>query len=280
MSTNQSMQIFSIISQIEQVVENSPRPKLGGNTKRTVDVDEIYDLLGDLKVTIPEDIRRANSVLIDADNIVAHAEEHANELVAEAQAHADNIVAQAEEQARDMAEEAERRFEQRLSEHEITAEAERRAAALTHMAETNANIVYEGAKQYADDILADLQRFLVKYQDLVAENRAELGVRAREEAQEASAEQSAPQEAARRVPHRKAPAQNVEEDDGDFDDEEDFAPRKSILSGLFKRKRRSDDFDDMEEEELYEEDAPEQEQSARRFKKAETPELDMDLPEE
>lgn len=258
MSTNQSMQIFSIISQIEQVVENSPRPKLGGNTKRTVDVDEIYDLLGDLKVTIPEDIRRANSVLIDADNIVAHAEE----------------------QARDMAEEAERRFEQRLSEHEITAEAERRAAALTHMAETNANIVYEGAKQYADDILADLQRFLVKYQDLVAENRAELGVRAREEAQEASAEQSAPQEEARRVPHRKAPAQNVAEDDGDFDDEEDFAPRKSILSGLFKRKRRSDDFDDMEEEELYEEDAPEQEQSARRFKKAETPELDMDLPEE
>lgn len=85
MSTNQTMQIFSIISQIEQVVENSPRPKLGGNTKRVVDVDEIYDLLGDLKVTIPEDIRRANSVLIDADNVVAHAEEHAGELVAEAQ---------------------------------------------------------------------------------------------------------------------------------------------------------------------------------------------------
>lgn len=276
MSTNQSMQIFSIISQIEQVVENSPRPKLGGNTKRTVDVDEIYDLLGDLKVTIPEDIRRANSVLIEADNIVAHAEEHANELVADAQAHAESLVAQAEEQARGIAEEAERQFEQRLSEHEITGEAQRRAAALASMAENNATIVYEGAKQYADDILADLQRFLVQYQNLVAENRAELGVRAKAEPQEPVAEQPAsPAAEPARPLRRRAPAQPPVDEDDDFEDD-DFAPRKSILSGLFKRKHRDDDYEDFEEEDSYQEE----EQPTRRFRKAEAPELDIDLPEE
>ena len=259
MSTNQTMQIFSIISQIEQIVENSPSPKLGGNTKRVVDVDEIYDLLGDLKVTIPEDIRRANSVLIDADNVVAHAEEHAGELVAEAQAHAESLVAQAEEQAAAIAEEAERQFEQRLSESEIIAEAERRAAALANMAETNATIVYEGAKQYADDILADLQRFLVQYQNLVAANRAELGVQPKEEPQaQPVAEEAAPAEHGHFL-RRKAAAHAPAEDE-EFEDEE-FEPRKSILGGLFKKFRKDDEF---------EEDFEEEEDS----------DLDVDLPEE
>ena len=251
MSTNQSMQIFSIISQIEQVVENSPRPKLGGNTKRMVDVDEIFDLLGDLKVTIPEDIRRANSVLIDADNIIAHAEEHANELVADAQSHADSLVADAEEQARAMAEEAERQFEQRISEHEVTAEAERRASLLARKAENNANIVYEGAKQYADEILADLQRFLIQYQNLVAENRVELNVHANHQPVvpqgQPAAEEAPVVQPVSRSERRKAPEPAPADEEADFEDEE-LEPRKPRFN-WFKHKPREEDFEDFDEEE-------------------------------
>ena len=67
MSNNiQNMQIFTIIGQIEDMVENSPRPKIGGANKRVIDVEEMMDLLGDLKVTIPEDIRRAICFIVDA----------------------------------------------------------------------------------------------------------------------------------------------------------------------------------------------------------------------
>jgi len=51
------MQIFTIIGQLEDMIERSPRPKLGnGANKRVIDAEEMIDLLGDLKVTIPEDI--------------------------------------------------------------------------------------------------------------------------------------------------------------------------------------------------------------------------------
>ena len=44
MSNNiQNMQIFTIIGQIEDMVENSPRPKIGGANKRVIDVEEMMD---------------------------------------------------------------------------------------------------------------------------------------------------------------------------------------------------------------------------------------------
>ena len=64
------MQIFTVIGQIEDLVENSPRPKINGATKRIIDIEEMMDLLGDLKVTIPSDIQRANSVIVDAQSMI------------------------------------------------------------------------------------------------------------------------------------------------------------------------------------------------------------------
>ena len=59
MSSAQTMKIFSIINRIKQELEESPRSKFGGTNKRVVEVDRLLDLLEDLKVVIPEDIRRA-----------------------------------------------------------------------------------------------------------------------------------------------------------------------------------------------------------------------------
>ncbi len=85
----QSLRIFTVLSQIEQVLEGAPRQKFSSGNRRIVDVDELYDLLGDLKVTIPEDIRRANSVLIEADTLLDHANQEAVDLVEQAQREAE-----------------------------------------------------------------------------------------------------------------------------------------------------------------------------------------------
>ncbi len=177
-NTEQSLKIFGIIAQIEQMVENAPRPKLGGNAKRIVDADEVFDLLGDLKVVIPEDIRRANNVLIESDTIYENASENATEIVEKAKQEADEIRQQAEAYAEDMRAKAERDFEARVAEHEVYTEAMRRADQLQALAEENAEIVFTGAKQYADDILSDLERYLGEYQSMVQGNRAELGMTA------------------------------------------------------------------------------------------------------
>ena len=165
MSNNvQNLKIYDIIDQLEELVDNSPKPKLGGGaTKRIVDVEEVFDLLGDLKTTIPEDIRRANSVMIEAENTIANAEDTARDTIEEAENQAANIIAEAQNKANLVLEKAREEYERLIAEDEIYQEAQKRAQLLAMKAEYNANEVFESAKSYADDILADLERFLGEY---------------------------------------------------------------------------------------------------------------------
>lgn len=80
MSNAQSMKIYSILSHIEQVLTESPKYKLGGgNNRHVIEIDELLDLLGDLKVTIPEDIRRASGIIAQEEAILSDAREQAEE---------------------------------------------------------------------------------------------------------------------------------------------------------------------------------------------------------
>lgn len=181
MSNNvQNLKIYDIIEQLEDLVENSAKPKLGGSaTKRIVDVEEVFDLLGDLKTTIPEDIRRANSMMIEAQNTIDDAKETAKDTIEEANNKADAIIAEAQNKANLVLEKAREEYERLIAEDEIYQEAQKRAQLLAAKAEYNANEVFESAKTYADDILADLDRFLGEYRNLVSVNRNDLGARAR-----------------------------------------------------------------------------------------------------
>lgn len=252
---SQNLKIFAILEQIEQTIENSPRPKIGGGNKRMVDVDEIMDLMGDLKVTIPEDIRRANSVMLEARTMTDNAEDHARDVVEKAQKQADKLLAEANATAQQIVVKAKDEYERLVSEDEIYQEAQKRAQLLAAKAEFNANVVYENAKLYADQVLQDLERFLAEYEQLVKQNRKELDARAPQPVQTAPAASAAPAAApvaapARAAAARPAPAKKarVEELDDDFDDEDDEELPGGFLSGLFGRKKKKleDDFDDEE----------------------------------
>ncbi len=259
MSNNvQNMQIFSIIGQLEELIDSSPRPKIGGGgNKRVVSADEVLDLLGDLKVTIPEDIRRANSVIIESQTMIDNAEEHARDVVAKAQMDAEAILSKAGANAQSINEKAQAEYERLISEDEIYQEAQRRAKLLAMKAEANAAMVFESAKKYSDDVLRDLENFLDEYRQLVAINRKDLGARVDGPQQQAQpVQQAAPQP--RPAPSanpvqklRAQPAAPVPENefDYDYDDEgEEEEESGSIFSRLFGRKKKAEDmhFDDDE----------------------------------
>ena len=248
MSNNtQNMQIFTIIGQLEDMIERSPRPKLGnGANKRVIDAEEMIDLLGDLKVTIPEDIRRANSVMIESQTMIDNADEHARDVVANAQEEADRLIAQAHAAADDIVEKAKQEYERLVQEDEIYQEAQRRAELLAKKAEANASLVFENAKCYADDVLKDLESFLGEYKQLVALNRKDLDARTQ---QSEPAAPAAPQPARRRA--KPAPEPIDEAYDDGFDDEDEFEDdaKGGFLSGLFKRRKKVEDIDFDDEEE-------------------------------
>lgn len=266
MSTNgQEMQIFSILEQIEETVEESPKPKIGGGNKRVINADDIFDLLGDLKVTIPEDIRRANSVLVEADNITNNADEYARDMVDKAKGEAEGIVANAEKQAEDIIEQARAEYERMVSEEEVFKEAQRRAQLLAAKAEYNANTIYDNAKVYADEVLVDLQRFLAEYEQMIESNRRDLGARAQQPqpqiqpaapAQPAAAPVRSARPAAQPAQEPKRPVKNMQpalDEDDDFEDEDDIDEedddRGSFL-GLFKRRKKVVDDDDFLDEDF------------------------------
>ncbi len=147
----QPMKIASMIAQLEELIEASPRAKFGGG-KRMVDADAMLDLLGDMKVTIPEDIRRAQSVLLDEAALMTLARDEAESIRAN----------------------AEREFEARVSEHAILSEVQRRADELLTKAEDSARQIVQGSRQYADNILIDIQRYLHDYFKIIDQNRQEL----------------------------------------------------------------------------------------------------------
>lgn len=255
---SQNLKIFAILEQIEQTIENSPRPKIGGGNKRLVDVDEIMDLMGDLKVTIPEDIRRANSVMLEAQNMTDNAADHARDIVEKAQRQADKLVADANSASQQMLVKAKDEYERLVSEDEIYLEAQKRAQLLAAKAEFNANVVYENAKLYADQVLQDLERFLVEYEQLVKQNRKNLDARApqpqpvQQSASTASVSRSAVPVTAPVKPVAKPASlkKQAEEDldDEDFDDDEE-EKGGGFLSSLFghrKKKIEDEDFDDEE----------------------------------
>ncbi|MBQ6426549.1 MAG: hypothetical protein IJK14_08315 [Clostridia bacterium] len=169
------MKIYSIISRIEDELEDSPKTKFAGQgNRRVVEIDRLFDLLDDLKVTIPEDIRRATGILAAAENTIQDAKEKADDIIAESQQEADQILQQAQNNAESIYRRAQEEYEQRVSESEIYKEALNRANEISQEAETNANAIYNGAKNYAEGILLDLQNYLSEYHRMIADNRAEL----------------------------------------------------------------------------------------------------------
>lgn len=226
---------FEKISELEKAIESSPAPRFSGSDRRIVDTEEMFDIIGDIKVTIPKDIRRANSILADAENITTNAENYATELVDNAQSRAeqilqeaeakrDSIIAKAEKDAEDIITKANAEKERLVSTHEVTTEAERRSDLLQRKAEYNANLVYGNAKAYADDVLGSLMRFLEEYYSMVEVNRKDLGV----------------------VPEpdfNKTPAQAAEEQPADQTEpsEDEEGEDDGIFSFLKRKKKKPED---------------------------------------
>lgn len=279
---NNGVRIYDVIERLEDILEGSPRPKgIGNNDKRVVDMSLFEDLLGDIKVLIPDDVRHANNILLESDriidgarqqseDIIASAQERADAMLEEAQSRAHEMITSARKQSKQLVEDAQKNsnemrmaaqkeYEQKVSEHSIITEAQRRADLLKLKAEHSAETVFINAKVYADGILADVERFLDGYRNSIEENRAELGVKHLYEkaASDASNAQSkdgdgtadaVDNEAHVRTDMPKARHIPNDEEFIRYDDEEadedKHAREKRPIFGFLRRKKREMDFDD------------------------------------
>ncbi len=278
---NSGVRIYDVIERLEDVLEGSPRPKgIGGNDKRVVDMNVIEDLLGDIKVLIPDDVRHANNILLESDriidgarqraeDIIASAQERADAMLEEAQSRAHEMITSARKQSKQLVEDAQKgsnemrvaaqkEYEQKVSEHSVLTEAQRRSDLLKLKAEHSAETVFINAKVYADEILADVERFLDGYRKAIEENRTELGVKHLYERAPLDPSNMRVKEDNEPVTYEGSDeahetdmlgASHMPNDDefiryDEEDDEDEHGREKRPIFGFLRRKKREMDFDD------------------------------------
>ncbi len=108
------------------------------SAKRLIDEDECLDIIEQMRIAVPEEIRQARRLAQDRDRLLAQAKEEA-----------ERVVAQGREQVARMTEQ-----------HELVRSAQERAAAVAGQAEAEAQAMRDDADQYARDVLLDLQQRL------------------------------------------------------------------------------------------------------------------------
>jgi cell division septum initiation protein DivIVA len=147
------MDVLVLIDKLDDLVHNAKQVPLTDQVR--VDKEEIYDLLDQMRATIPEEIKQARWIVKER-----------QEMLAEAKREAERIVKEARE-----------RQEQLISNEEVTKAAERAAEDIVEEAQAREREIRLGAEDYADEILNTLEINLSKFIAAVQRGRDRLAGR-------------------------------------------------------------------------------------------------------
>ena len=175
-----SSRIEQIIEEIEEYVESCKYQPLS-TTKIVVNKEELEELLRELRLKTPDEIKRYQKIIGNKDAILA-----------DAQAKADNIIAEATSRAETMVSETEIMKAAYAQANDTVNAANQQAQDILDSAQTDANNIRSSAISYTDELLAnissimgntiaevgekysDFSAALQGYYDLVNQNRSEL----------------------------------------------------------------------------------------------------------
>lgn len=108
--------IVDALEQLMDFVDNSRIPVLrSGDRMRIVDSDAVADMIADIKTQLPEDIRRANSILLQAEGKISEATEYAERITAEANNNIEILKNKSESEANSLKAEADAYYKDKVS---------------------------------------------------------------------------------------------------------------------------------------------------------------------
>ncbi len=144
------MELFTLLETLEEMLENSKTVPFSG--KSIVEKDEILDIIKEIRLKLPDELKQAKWV-----------KEERQRILVEAQKEADDIV-----------KEAENRIISMIDEHEITRKAYEQKAQIIETANEMSREISKGTKDYADNLLEKIEVVLEDALKTVQNNRKEL----------------------------------------------------------------------------------------------------------
>jgi F0F1-type ATP synthase membrane subunit b/b' len=145
------MDVLVLIDRLEELVEEARSFPGFGNTAM-VDRDSAFDVIDQMRQTIPEELKQARWIVKER-----------QAMLDEARSESDRIVKQAQEEAEKM-----------TSEEEVLKRAEQRGTEIMEDARRREREIRLGAEDYADDVLASLEENLGRLLEAVQRGRSQL----------------------------------------------------------------------------------------------------------
>ena len=224
-----SSRIEQLIDEIEAYIDGCKYQPLS-NTKIIVNKEEIDELLRELRMKTPDEIKRYQKIISNKEAILA-----------DAQSKADAIIAQAQIQTNELVSEHQIMQQAYAQANEVVMIATKNAQEMLDKATEDANNIRLSAISYTDDLLKKIEDVLVSsmdttrartdsylasmqgFLDVVISNRMELssGSADEEETREAQPAEEQPQENTV-VPQEKESSESADEDLKDLDVPEHF----------------------------------------------------------
>lgn len=144
------MDILQLIEEFEDIIEDSSSIPFSG--KVMVDKEEILEIIKEIRIKLPDEIKQASWVKDEKQRILAEAQKEADTILNDAKTH----------------------LEELIDDNEITQLAQERAEDIITRSQSNAKEIRLGAMEYADNILMETQENLKELIDLLDKNRQEL----------------------------------------------------------------------------------------------------------
>ena len=137
------MDILHLIDRLEELFNNSRAIPLTHNV--IVDEDKFLDIIDQMRISVPEEVKKAQDVFTKKDRVMAQAQEEANRTLQLARDKADELV------EREM----------------LVSDAKRRAEQIIELARGEAENIKAGGDQYARESLMNLEHAMEQLLSLV-----------------------------------------------------------------------------------------------------------------
>jgi len=144
------MEIFTLLENLEELIENSS--KVPFSSKVMVDKEELGEILEEIRLKLPDELKQAKRIKDERLNIINDAQKEADELLKE----------------------AESKIIQMVDEHVITKQAIMQKEEIIENANKISKEISCGTRDYADAILEKVEDVLRETMQVVHSNRKEL----------------------------------------------------------------------------------------------------------
>lgn len=144
------MTLMELVDELEQLIQTASSIPLTGKT--VVEKEEVLEIIRDIKAELPSEIKEAQKISTDREQIIRGAHEEADRIMAAARAHAEEMI----------------------REDELVLKANERAEEILSSAQRESTQIREGARDYADELLERTQTNLTEIIKTINSNRQEL----------------------------------------------------------------------------------------------------------